>query len=67
MSHYECRHGMKVQVVDGCLVITTDVEACEFIVSELPAGDEITKMLARGAVALALDAYPNSAFVARQS
>jgi hypothetical protein len=49
---------MCVKVEDNALHVIIDAETAEFLVSELPKNDEVTKMIAKGAVALACLTIP---------
>jgi hypothetical protein len=56
-------HGLTVSVENGYVRLDMDLETAEWIASELPSGDQITRLLARGVVACALEACPHSAAI----
>lgn len=60
MSFNIADHGLRVRVEGGCVRLDMDVETAEWIVSELPATDEVTRLIARGVVALALEPCPTA-------
>ena len=57
-------YGMRVKVQGHALHIIVDLTTGDFIVGELPSEDEVTRMIARGVIALATLNCPESTHVA---